>query len=299
MRFQSAKTILSHPAIQARPDAVGLLTLEGDERTLTVLVRGCGEPDCDCRDLLITLEEHDADGTPISGGIRLSTWVDVDACRPVSDDELSPEQRILFGQALAAIPEELLREMSEIALQRKQSAIMLERATIPLDEIRGGVLQSWIDLSSGGKSLFQPGGNQIAGRLELDGREWLFDLLYCPDPACDCRAVHIYAQSPVREDASYDHAEFVVSATLDGSLQSVETVEGCARAQARVIAETWVASLADAHERFTEQYADVREVAVRNLERAPRRRSGRKIGRNDACPCGSGKKYKRCCLPRA
>jgi tetratricopeptide (TPR) repeat protein len=23
-----------------------------------------------------------------------------------------------------------------------------------------------------------------------------------------------------------------------------------------------------------------------------------KIGRNDPCPCGSGKKYKRCCLPR-
>lgn len=22
-----------------------------------------------------------------------------------------------------------------------------------------------------------------------------------------------------------------------------------------------------------------------------------KIGRNDKCPCGSGKKYKRCCLP--
>jgi preprotein translocase subunit SecA len=24
------------------------------------------------------------------------------------------------------------------------------------------------------------------------------------------------------------------------------------------------------------------------------RRSGEKVGRNDACPCGSGKKYKKC-----
>lgn len=23
-----------------------------------------------------------------------------------------------------------------------------------------------------------------------------------------------------------------------------------------------------------------------------------KIGRNDPCPCGSGKKYKKCCLPK-
>ena len=27
----------------------------------------------------------------------------------------------------------------------------------------------------------------------------------------------------------------------------------------------------------------------------PKRRKGRKIGRNDPCPCGSGKKYKKCC----
>ena len=28
----------------------------------------------------------------------------------------------------------------------------------------------------------------------------------------------------------------------------------------------------------------------------PVRREGKKVGRNDPCPCGSGKKYKKCCL---
>ncbi len=28
------------------------------------------------------------------------------------------------------------------------------------------------------------------------------------------------------------------------------------------------------------------------------RREGKKVGRNDPCPCGSGRKYKRCCLPK-
>lgn len=27
-------------------------------------------------------------------------------------------------------------------------------------------------------------------------------------------------------------------------------------------------------------------------------RSGPKVGRNDYCPCGTGKKYKKCCMPR-
>jgi uncharacterized protein len=32
---------------------------------------------------------------------------------------------------------------------------------------------------------------------------------------------------------------------------------------------------------------------------APLRREGRKIGRNEPCPCGSGRKYKHCCAPSA
>ena len=30
----------------------------------------------------------------------------------------------------------------------------------------------------------------------------------------------------------------------------------------------------------------------------PEQRARRKVGRNDVCPCGSGKKFKKCCLFR-
>ena len=32
------------------------------------------------------------------------------------------------------------------------------------------------------------------------------------------------------------------------------------------------------------------------VKKKPVRRSAPKVGRNDPCPCGSGKKYKHCCL---
>jgi len=35
---------------------------------------------------------------------------------------------------------------------------------------------------------------------------------------------------------------------------------------------------------------------ARTPSREPRTASGQKVGRNDPCPCGSGKKYKKCCL---
>ncbi len=45
----------------------------------------------------------------------------------------------------------------------------------------------------------------------------------------------------------------------------------------------------------------VRALGPRYLERSagkgtPDRRPGTKLGRNDPCPCGSGNKYKKCCM---
>ena len=38
------------------------------------------------------------------------------------------------------------------------------------------------------------------------------------------------------------------------------------------------------------QGADDGSAAVKTVVR-----TGQKVGRNDPCPCGSGKKYKKCC----
>ena len=37
------------------------------------------------------------------------------------------------------------------------------------------------------------------------------------------------------------------------------------------------------------------EAAIREVQATPVQRAGAKVGRNDPCPCGSGRKYKKCC----
>ncbi|MFA4831092.1 MAG: SEC-C metal-binding domain-containing protein [Patescibacteria group bacterium] len=32
-----------------------------------------------------------------------------------------------------------------------------------------------------------------------------------------------------------------------------------------------------------------------HISQKPKDESGKKVGRNDPCPCGSGKKFKKCC----
>ncbi|MCS7045706.1 MAG: SEC-C metal-binding domain-containing protein [Gemmataceae bacterium] len=43
-----------------------------------------------------------------------------------------------------------------------------------------------------------------------------------------------------------------------------------------------------------QQQADASTDTPKKID--PIRKSGAKVGRNDACPCGSGKKYKHCCM---
>jgi len=34
------------------------------------------------------------------------------------------------------------------------------------------------------------------------------------------------------------------------------------------------------------------------VKKAPVRNAAKKVGPNDPCPCGSGKKYKKCCMQK-
>lgn len=49
---------------------------------------------------------------------------------------------------------------------------------------------------------------------------------------------------------------------------------------------------------FYEYWADTREIAAKRIVAQGRmvRNDAPKVGRNSPCPCGSGKKFKRCCL---
>lgn len=60
--------------------------------------------------------------------------------------------------------------------------------------------------------------------------------------------------------------------------------------------------LIEAHRKLGGELDDELRAHVERLELAraqqiARARSGQKVGRNDPCPCKSGKKYKKCCLP--
>ncbi len=65
------------------------------------------------------------------------------------------------------------------------------------------------------------------------------------------------------------------------------------------VSETWVgasASQADAQSMNSVQQESEQTTAQPDAKLEPIRNVAQKVGRNDPCPCGSGKKFKQCCL---
>lgn len=136
----------------------------------------------------------------------------------------------------------------------------------------------------------------------------MFDL-YCPDPACDCSDVTVAfidrhgEAGSVQVDLSsgavhfdHDSADEGLLAGLWGRfVQRHRGISLLVERDRRIAAygERLFAQLAKQKPPAERR----RPVASQQATAAPGR-TGAKLGRNDPCACGSGKKYKRCCLPR-
>lgn len=122
----------------------------------------------------------------------------------------------------------------------------------------------------------------------LDGRAYEASEMYCPVPGCDCGEIFIGFEVRNRRGApSPGH----VVVQQSGATELISSKKGRDRLE-----QLWKA-FRQRHPnhlaRFARRYPIMKTVGERSLNLpvsvAP------KPGRNEACPCGSGKKYKRCC----
>lgn len=109
---------------------------------------------------------------------------------------------------------------------------------------------------------------------------------YCPNPSCTCDRV-VASFYDLTDDGRYLGA---VDAPLRG--RGAVTTKGDPRASL-----LWSAVL-DQHgvKELRRRHARILDAVERTTPVAEPARAEQKIGRNDPCTCGSGKKYKRCCL---
>lgn len=280
----------------------GLLELPGD-KPLWIWAHTCPDRACDCRTALILVSDESREALltralPVreawqaeSGYIAAASkhaeftpfLLDIDA---VTVADLAGEQ--LFS--LDAHPQiaEVLRRLNGEALDTlarlwhvgkaypDQRELVLAVPSVTMPNWRPGLLTSYGDVF-----------RWVRGDLYfLDPQfEFAFEAedAYCINPACACGEVSLIFYG------TEGHPIGAVEVGLSGTLRMDPEP-----AQGETLDRLWTA-FRQRHPnylaRFSQRNADMKIIGQKTVEVNPRP----KIGRNDPCPCGSGKKFKKCC----
>ena len=138
----------------------------------------------------------------------------------------------------------------------------------------------------------------FARRLEFNHEQqsWVIDDQYCCNPKCPCQeAVLSFIGLP--EEAGRDPLQPTLSISYryrDGKVSRLEA-EKNPRYSEQALLESLKKARADLDSLLAKRQSLLRRLCSRTLKKQTIHSPTPKIGRNDPCPCGSGKKWKRCC----
>ena len=263
---------------------------DGELDVYDCAVGACPNPACRCRTTTVTMRPRAPDGATRHVG------VDLDA---VAIDEhfrnRSPPEDVAFAERVVAAMDaadfELLSTIhaglkNRICEEAKPSEI---NAKFDFDAIeQSGILQAYTDVLPFGDTF----------RVNVGGVEYLVLDLYCVRPGCRCTDTHL---NLFPATGNGETAGSIGAVQVDYDAARWERVAGerlpCGAGEFKLIMESTnpglYTTLRARHRKMHAIYAHnrKRELSALSSEVGPG-----PAGRNDPCPCGSGKKYKKCCM---
>ena len=284
----------------------GLFELPGNE-PLWIWVHTCPDRRCDCREALILATNEGRDALLTRGLPVRESW---QARTSYADVAAQLEEFTPFFLDIDAV------KATDLEGNPLNPLVMHPRITAAIDRMDGDVLDAiarlWYigkgypdqrEMVLGAKSVTIP--HWRPGELVAysDTFRWvrsdlyhfdtepeiLFEAIdaYCIKPDCQCGdvAALFYRLEAVGEPQPLGAAEVNLSGTIHLKPES---------GQEETLARLWSA-FCKRHPaylaRFAQRDADMKRIGEKTEEVKARP----KIGRNDPCRCGSGKKYKKCC----
>jgi hypothetical protein len=163
------------------------------------------------------------------------------------------------------------------------------QAQFDFEEVeRSSVMQTYNDILPFAETM----------QVVVDGIEYVVLDQYCVKPRCGCTDVHLNLL-PIRQEG--DTLESTSSVNVNYDAKTWERVAEeplpCDMATFRRLMESAIpdlhTKLQARHKKLCAIYAHARERARTTNADSLSRQS---VGRNDPCPCGSGKKFKKCCI---
>ena len=253
----------------------------------------CFNPGCDCTNVLLTFIELSGDGIPLNDwfSIKLDifTW--------------EVKEKKLFNKMIN------IHEMIDEFLKNIEEHKGKIHAHFIMAKQYGGehyldyVPESMVKVIQKGETVLY---SKIFGSKDIEKfsfefnetEKYIIDDQYCANPKCSCNEAILAFYRDVTSKGP-QKPEFAISVNLknqkykiDYKQCDVDKIADIMKYLQRNKPET----LSILKSRYLEMKNAGKEIMKKYEIKEPREEQLKeKVGRNDACPCGSGKKYKKCC----
>ena len=279
----------------------------------------CNNPDCGCNQLSLRFTEVSDSGDSLNNPISFSAQIELESWQEYEPPQRSPKISAWVREFLNDCPPTRRAQYKASYEAERRLARRKAEYTIGADEVLDGTLVSYVNIVAENKSALSAGGDAYTFDVRCQGREYLVEDRYCPNPDCDCQSVHLEFFEAVSQSNGKIriYQRFLGKMTFAGRLV-VEERAKCKLAEANAALSAWWQEYSDELKMLKGRYREVKEVGRRSLKAGPSRRvaarraaigsvvesvppdeqpvASIKVRRNDPCPCGSGTKYKKCCL---
>ncbi len=299
---------LSAKGIQKKDDA-HVISFPSYKNPFLVYRQICTNPACSNNHLNFSFVEVDHKLKPVVNPLSFSIHLDLETGEEIRPPERPERINQFVEEFLNALTEEMRGDFLSEIRSIKSDQKRLDEYRFDKRDVLDGVLVPYTAIVSE-KGSIAHGGREASFGLLHKGHEYLIEDFYCSDPDCQCKKAHLQFFKKINEvsgkltiidcfmaEMSFEKGKMQVSQLFKSSKQEAE----------EVIRE-WKVRNPDILGLLKSRYKKVKEIGKRSLEgkgffKIPEpiepivkpSIKKKKIGRNEPCPCGSGKKYKKCC----
>lgn len=253
----------------------------------------CTSPTCNCLNVYLIFDF--CNDQPIAPGLKIVMNLEN---RSINTDETEPGNLDLTRDLINDLAEPDWQALTRLffnfkAEYTRQADLNNLDVYFPMVEIeRDGQLVSYYDIF--------PFSELIS--FTLNDKLLLVEDMYCVLPHCHCHEAHLFFQLYNKDNIFFpylnpDSPQTHLSYNLKKNRWHLEEKNSLKIAPERLYAA--LAGARDPASFYRHRYEITRQVyknfrtqMMASLRLTPKDR----IGRNDPCPCGSGKKYKHCCM---
>jgi len=269
--------------------------------------QACDNPDCQCRDIFIKAIDIDEKVTPfdeivierdlfsstvhgeiLDGVPTLQLKVDIDTGRLVADE----------NQTIGISEAELITRIDHEMKKRELLTIFKNRWRIANNKNTDAYKEkdwSWWEPGQmvSWREVFP---NSFDLLIEKDEKVIFFDDQYCVTPGCNCQEASL-----IFLEAEDSAVNILGMLSVDIGKWKIENSEpeNLTAGELKALLKEFKKQYPFIKNELFDRRQRIRKAMAEVLMYEPPPQSPfkqKKIGRNDPCPCGSGKKYKKCCL---